>query len=124
MCRKKTARLAGIPNIVVTEHSDADLRGSLAGRLRLKATSRLATGISVIHEGLKRYLVNDIGISPSRICVIPNGIDLSRWHSNDRVQRRLDLGLQDEFTFVYVGRLVAVKNVPQLILAYFVVLWP
>jgi glycosyltransferase involved in cell wall biosynthesis len=72
----------------------------------------------VIHGGLKQYLVNEIHVDPSRICVIPNGIDSGYWNRDDRESRREAMGLRDDFTFVYVGRLVQVKNVPQLILAY------
>jgi glycosyltransferase involved in cell wall biosynthesis len=112
------ARMARIPRIVVTEHSEAPLRESKAGTLRLRLNWRLAHRITVIHEGIKTYLMDNLRIPASRITVIPNGIDLNYWHRNDRAERRAELGLGPEFTFVFVGRLVEVKNVPGIISAF------
>jgi glycosyltransferase involved in cell wall biosynthesis len=112
------ARLAGIHRIVLTEHADDQLRDSLAARLRLRLNWRLAHAITVIHEGLQQYFVDDLGVLPSHISVIPNGVDLARWHSNDRVPRRQDLGIGDEFVFIYAGRIAEVKNIPGLISAF------
>jgi glycosyltransferase involved in cell wall biosynthesis len=112
------AKIAGIPRIVVTEHSEADLLASIAGRMRLRANWRLADRIVVIHDGLQEYLAGQLGISRSRISVVPNGIDSNHWNRNDRAARRTSLGLDGAFVFVYVGRLAPIKNVPQLILAY------
>lgn len=112
------ARLARIRRIVVTEHSEAQLRESLAGRARLRVNWRLAHRITVIHDGLRRYLVDRIGVPGGRVVVIPNGIDLDHWQASDRAQRRADLGLGLEFTFVFVGRLAEIKNVPGLITGF------
>lgn len=113
------ARVAGIPRIVVTEHSEAQLRESRSGRTRLRINWRLAHHITVVHDELRRYLVDTLGIPQSRIVVIPNGIDSAHWQVRDRVRHRADLGLGSEFTFVFVGRLAAIKNVPGLITAFF-----
>ncbi len=112
------ARLARIPRIIVTEHSEAQLRESSAGRLRLRLNWRLAHLITVIHEGIKHYLVEELGVPERRIVVIPNGIDTTDWHAADRAERRAALGLGTEFTFAFVGRLVEIKNVTGLIAAY------
>ena len=112
------ARLAGIRRIVVTEHSEAQLRESFAGRFRLRLNWRLAHKITVIHEGIKHYLHEQTSIPADRIAVIPNGIDIERWGSQDRMQRRNELGIDSKFTFMFVGRLAEVKNVPELISAF------
>lgn len=112
------ARLAGVPRIVVTEHSEAQLRESAAGRLRLLLNWRLAHQITVIHPGLREYLRADIGIPLERIAVIPNGIDTQRWQRSDREERRAALGIGPEFVFLFVGRVEAVKDVPGLIRAF------
>jgi glycosyltransferase involved in cell wall biosynthesis len=114
------ARLARIPHIVVTEHSEAQLRDSFAARIRLRLNWRLAHRITVVHDDLRRYLVDKLGVSKSRIVVIPNGIDAEHWHAHDRAQRRADFGLATAFTFVFVGRLVTLKNVPGLITAFLI----
>jgi glycosyltransferase involved in cell wall biosynthesis len=112
------ARLAGINRIVVTEHADDQLRESIAGRLRLRLNWRLAHAITVIHEGLQQYLVEDFGVRPAHITVIPNGIDLERWHRKDRLARRRELGIAGEFVFMYAGRVAEIKNTPGLIAAF------
>jgi glycosyltransferase involved in cell wall biosynthesis len=116
------ARLAGIPRIVVTEHSELDLRDSRKHRIRFRWSWRLAHGITVIHQGLKDHFSTTLGIPPSRIAVIPNGIHPARWHRNDRDERRLELGIGGEFVFLFVGRIESVKNVPGLIRAFLTVL--
>lgn len=112
------ARLARVPRIIVTEHSDAPLRDSLRGRILLRANWRLAHKITVIHGGIRDYLVEHLSIPSSRIEVVPNGVDLDAWHRNDRLERRSELGLGTEPTFIFVGRLEPVKNVPDLISAF------
>jgi glycosyltransferase involved in cell wall biosynthesis len=109
------ARLARVPRIVVTEHSDAPLRERLGQRLRLHFVWRLAHRVTVIHPEMKDYLTSQFHIPAARIAVIPNGMDATHWHRRDRDERRADLGLGSEITFVFVGRLEAVKNVPELI---------
>lgn len=112
------ARWAGIPRIVVTEHSDAQLRDSLSNRIRVRLTWRLAHRVTVIHAGLREYLTADIGIPSSRIVTVPNGIRVVEWHNRDRNERREELGIGDEFVFMFVGRMDEVKNVPGLIRAF------
>jgi glycosyltransferase involved in cell wall biosynthesis len=112
------ARLAGIRHIVVTEHSDAGLRDSLAGRLRARLNWRLAHRITVIHAGIADYLAGHIGVNAARMAVIPLGIDVAKWHRADREECRRMLGLGPETTFIFVGRIAAVKNVPGLIRAF------
>ena len=107
-----------MPRIVVTEHSEAQLRDSAAGRLRLRLNWRLAHRITVIHPGLREYLRADIGIPFTRIAVIPNGIDTQRWQRSDREERRAALGIGPEFVFLFVGRVEPVKDVPGLIRAF------
>lgn len=73
------AWLAGVRRFVVTEHTDFELRA----RPRLRATlrryaCRLAR-ITVIHDGLARYLVDAVGIPSQRVRVIVNGVDSERF---------------------------------------------
>lgn len=112
------ARLARVPRIVVTEHSVLDVSQSLAGRLRVRTASGLAHAITVIHPLIKEYLVEKLGVLPGRVSVIPVGVDVARWHASDRLARRAELGLDDEFVAVFAGRLAPVKNVPGLISAF------
>jgi glycosyltransferase involved in cell wall biosynthesis len=109
------ARLADVPRIVVTEHSDAAYRALLGQRVRLRLVWRLAHHITVIHPEMVDYFTTQFHVPAARISVIPNGIDTAHWHRRDREQRRAELGLGPEFAFMFVGRLQPIKNVPQLI---------
>jgi glycosyltransferase involved in cell wall biosynthesis len=112
------ARVAGIPRVVVTEHSVLDVSQSFAGRMRVRAASGLAHAITVIHPSIKDYLVRSLGVNPCRITVIPVGVDFARWHARDRGACRSALGIGSEFTAVFVGRVAPVKNVPGLVRAF------
>ncbi len=112
------ARLAGIERIVVTEHSVLDVSQSRAGRLRARINWRLASALTVVHAGIKEYLCTGLGVAEERVAVIPVGIDIERFHRDDRVERRQCLGIGNPFVFAFVGRLAPVKRVPQLVEAF------
>ena len=112
------ARLAGVPHIVMTEHSIASLQASAYSRLRARAGWRLAHHITAVSDNIRDYLVGQLGVRPARISVIQNGIELKHWHRRDRVQRRGEFGLGQQFVFAFVGRLADVKNVPGLLRAF------
>jgi glycosyltransferase involved in cell wall biosynthesis len=112
------ARLAGVPRVVVTEHTVLDVGQSRAGRLRARLSWRLADAITVIHPSIRDYLCDSVGIPRARITVIPIGIETDRYTSQDRPGWRERLGLGSDVTFVFVGRIAPVKNVPGLIEAF------
>ena len=109
------ARMARVPRIVVTEHSDMNYRQNRGLRVRLHLIWRLAHHITVIHPEMVDYLSSEFHVPLRRMSAIPNGIDSAYWNRRDREERRAELGLGPEFTFMFVGRLEPVKNVPELI---------
>jgi glycosyltransferase involved in cell wall biosynthesis len=115
------ARLAGIKRIVVTEHSVHDVNQSFSGRTRARFSWRLASAITVIHQSIKDYLCEDLGLPRGRVEVIPIGIELEQFDRHDRVACRAALGYGSQVTFVFVGRLAPVKNIPGLITAFLAV---
>jgi glycosyltransferase involved in cell wall biosynthesis len=115
------ARLAGIERVVVTEHSVLDASQTRAGRFRIRLNWRLASTITVVHEGIKEYLCGHLGIPERRVEVIPIGIETEKYHRDDRLLRRTALGIGDEVVFMFVGRLAPVKNVPGLVAAFLAV---
>jgi glycosyltransferase involved in cell wall biosynthesis len=115
------ARLAGVKRIVVTEHSVLDVSQSRAGRIRARLNWRLASAITTVHPGIKDYLCTRLGVPAERISVIPVGIDLGRFHRDDRAERRSALGFEVAFVFAFVGRFAPVKRVPQLVRAFLAV---
>lgn len=112
------ARLAGVPHIVMTEHSIASLQASAYARTRARVGWRLAHQITAVSDNIRDYLVGQLGVRPARISVIQNGIEFSHWHRLDREQRRGEFHLDRQFTFAFVGRLADVKNVPGLLRAF------
>jgi glycosyltransferase involved in cell wall biosynthesis len=115
------ARLAGIERVVATEHSVFDVGQSFAGRFRVRLNWRLASSITVVHQGIKDFLCSDLKVPAERVSVIPLGIDVADFDPHDRAARRTELGIGDELAFIFVGRLAPVKNVPQLIEAFLAV---
>ena len=112
------ARLAGIERIVATEHSVLDVSQSRAGRLRARINWRLASALTVVHPGIKDYLCARLGVPEERVSVIPVGVDLQRFHRDDRAECRRSLGIGAPFVFAFIGRLAPVKRVPQLVEAF------
>jgi glycosyltransferase involved in cell wall biosynthesis len=112
------ARLAGIPRIVVTEHSVLDVAQSLAGRTRARLNWRLASDITVVHQSIKEYLCGELALPPQRVHVIPLGIDVDEYSRSERNECRARLGLGSQLAFVFVGRLAPVKNVTGLLTAF------
>ena len=73
-----------------------------------------ADKVLAVSKGIEEYLVNDIKISPSKVEVVYNAIDI-----ND--VRRKSNEFTDSLTFdyiIFVGRLTAVKNIPLLLSAF------
>jgi glycosyltransferase involved in cell wall biosynthesis len=112
------ARLAGIKRVVVTEHSVLDASQSRAVRFRIRLNWRLADTITVVHQGIKDYLCGSLAIPESRVEVIPIGIEMEKYHRDDRLARRSALAIGDETVFIFIGRLAPVKNVPGLAEAF------
>lgn len=105
------ARMAGVPRLVHSEHG----RTFSDRRIRFLAQrwmSRFADSIVSVSEQLKRDLVTHIGLSPKRIEVLHNGVDLARFGASiPSAAERQALGIgPGEIVVGSVGRLAAVKN--------------
>ncbi|MCX4908596.1 glycosyltransferase [Streptomyces sp. NBC_00878] len=118
------ARLAGVRAVVATEHSlgDSQMEGrklTASVRALYLASERLgSTTVAVspaVADRLKRW-----GVPSPRIEVVPNGIDLARFHFDvsRRHHTRRRLGLPDDAYVVGgIGRLTAGKRFDVLIRA-------
>ncbi len=111
------AKLAGVPHLIHSEHG----RTFNDRRIRFFAQrqmSRFTDAIFAVSDQLKRDLVGHIGIPPSRIEVLYNGVDLQRFKSVDRASIHAEWGVRPgEVVVGSVGRLVPVKNYPLLLRA-------
>jgi glycosyltransferase involved in cell wall biosynthesis len=72
---------------------------------------RRATGIVVCGEGWRRFLIDRIGVDPSKVSVMYNGVP------EPRARRRVR-GPNEPAHIVMLGRLAARKGVPELLKAF------
>ena len=105
------AQLARVPRLVHSEHG----RTFSDWKIRFVAQrwmSRFADSIFAVSEQLKGDLVRHVGISPSNIDVLHNGVDLTRFAASvPSTAARQELGIGTADVVVgSVGRLAAVKN--------------
>jgi len=111
-------RLAKVPVQVSTAHNTVE--GGRWIELAYRLTDGLAdVTTNVSQRAVDRYVA--VGaVSPSRIRLMYNGLDPSKFvHDDDvRVDYREQLGLRDEFCWLAVGRLAPGKDYPNMIRAF------
>jgi glycosyltransferase involved in cell wall biosynthesis len=67
---------------------------------------RFATSFVVVTPNLKQVLVQEFGVSPARVRVVPNGANITRFHPCRAEDARRQLGLRQEGPVVgFVGNL-------------------
>lgn len=114
-------RLAGIPNIIHSEHGfNVDEAASTQWKRNAirYLVYRLVSKVIVVSDDLKQMMETQFRLKPSRVRFIPNGINTD-YFSGDNAQRenmRQVLGLDSKDLAVgFVGRLDPVKNLPLLL---------
>lgn len=60
-------------------------------------------------------LIWGLGAKDSKICMIPPGINLDRFHPGDPIEARRELELPDQPLVLYVGRIDPIKNIETLL---------
>jgi len=113
------ARLAGIRCVCLTEHSKLSISKSWQLQEGSRLAARKAGFFSVVSQNLKDYLVREVNIPESRITVIRNGVDTSRFspeNSNGIIREFLPEGFNGKI-ILSVGRLAEVKDHRNLISA-------
>lgn len=63
-------------------------------------------------------LIWTLGADNARICTIPPGIDLSRFHPRDVREARRELGLPDNPLVLFIGRIDPIKGIDTLLEAF------
>ena len=80
-----------------------------------RLTSRLAVGSVCVSRGVLRFSRDSAGLDPSRLTVIPNGIDPAPYDIADPVPR-VAIGVPDDAQLVLcIGRLDPQKGLPDLL---------
>ena len=125
------AKAAGVPNRIHTVAGLPLMEAKGLKRLLLLMAERLTyactTHILANSEGLRTYMMEEIGVSSSKLSVIAkgssNGIDTSYFNLTRYVREQVVIinekyELADNFVFTYCGRLVSDKGVNELIEAF------
>lgn len=99
---------------VHTEHSCQYLTEQPRHRRTLRWASRRVDVFVSVASSMARFYADEVGVAPTRLRVIPNGIDTDRFQpvadrtARDRLRRRL--GIPEGIVVGAVGRLADVKN--------------
>ena len=112
-------KMLGLPAIVSARGTDINIFPSFpAIRPMIVWTLRKAAGIIAVSTALKNAMV-DLGLPAEKICVIPNGVDIKRFHPLPQDEARRTLGLPKNGKIaVSVASLTEAKNHPLLISAF------
>ena len=115
----RLARALGVPFVQMVGGSDV-LLGSSDRRRWARILSVLDAADAVIAIGgqLAEHIVN-LGIDSHRVTAMYRSVDVARFSPGSKAMARARLGLpQDAPIVLWVGRLVAVKNVDSLLRAF------
>jgi glycosyltransferase involved in cell wall biosynthesis len=112
------SRLAApIPRLIDSIHTSAT--GSWGRRAGYRMSRWLPDLVSAVSESAAESWRSTGMVSPNRLVVIPNGVDVEHWRPNpdarDELRRRL--GFTDEFLWFAAGRLDSVKDYASLLWA-------
>ena len=109
----------GIPVMLTALGCDLNRYARLPARRRPIRQALVETGkVSVLNQQMAKKCL-DLGVSPQKLCIIPNGVNLGQFSIKDPQTCRLALGLPADGKIVlFVGSLVEVKNVENLIRAF------
>jgi glycosyltransferase involved in cell wall biosynthesis len=76
--------------------------------------------ITVVSEGMRKYLERNYGIPPARMAVLPCVADQDTfgYRPDSRLEIRRDLGLEDRIVFVYSGICAPWQCIPEAIACF------
>lgn len=115
----RAARAAGVPRIVLTEHSILELQTRPSYRAQSGNACRIADAITVVHPSLEDFFLRSLTVPREKLHYIANGVRLQIPDSGRRSALRHDLGVRSqEFLWMFAGRLAAVKDLGTLVRAF------
>lgn len=98
------ARLSKVPIVVSTQHYAFKYNGK-AGVYLEKLTTKLSNRIVAVSDAAKKFYINEVGVSPDRITLIYNGVDLDilKVTLTDKLSLREQLSLNTDFILGCIG---------------------
>jgi glycosyltransferase involved in cell wall biosynthesis len=104
--------------LIDTIHSTAT--GTIGRRLGYRWSRWLPDCVTAVGEGVRNAYVAADMATPDQCVILPNGVDTGAWRPDAevRAQRRLELGVTNQFIWVAAGRLEAVKDYPTMLRAF------
>ena len=108
---------APVPVLVDSIHTSAT--GSWGRHCGYRLSRWLPDAVSAVSDGVAKAYRSAGMVSPRRLVVIPNGVDVARWRPDPdaRSELRRRLGFTDEFLWFAAGRLDPVKDYSALLRA-------
>ena len=113
----KAARRCGVPSAVIVGGSDVLLLPKRKGRgACVRRVLQESSAVITVSEGLRSAVI-ELGVDPSRVHTICQGVDRDRFHPGDQdaARRRIGLGASGAKTLLWVGRMVDVKRLDLLL---------
>jgi len=111
------ARFGGLKRIVLTVHGR---RFDISGRHKLEQSilGSMSAAVVCVSSSIRQEMIEEVGISPSKAIVIPNGTPIRPVHTPEgmRQQARQGLRISDSAIVIgSIGRLDPVKNLDLLL---------
>jgi glycosyltransferase involved in cell wall biosynthesis len=111
------AFLAGVPVIIASVHDNYRTDKRPQRRIMNRILSKITDKIVAVSENVKEDIIRYDSIDPSKIEVIPNGIDVERFNpEKNTADIRKEFSLeQDDIVIGFIGRIVPAKGLEYLL---------
>jgi glycosyltransferase involved in cell wall biosynthesis len=108
-----------IPAPIVIDTLHTTCTGALWRRLGYRLSRWLPDQVTAVSESVAESYLTARAVSRKSLMVLHNGVDLDDWRPDGRMHASLrrEMGLEDQFLWVAVGRLEMVKDYPTLLKA-------
>jgi glycosyltransferase involved in cell wall biosynthesis len=111
------AFLAGVPVIIASVHDNYRTDKRPKRRIMNRILSKITDKIVAVSEDVKEDIIRYDSIDPSKIEVIPNGIDVERFNPEKNTANiRKEFSLEeDDIVIGFIGRIVPAKGLEYLL---------
>lgn len=108
---------ASVPVVIDTLHSSST--GTLWRRLGYRFSRGLSDRVTAVSAAVAGSHLAAKVVGKKDLTVLHNGVDLGDWHPDEdtRAAMRREMGLENQFLWIAVGRLDTVKDYPTLLKA-------